>query len=81
MYGSHTEKLVPLIVCDLNTGAIAVESIQGAKAENVFIGLQRLQFRFGTQIVQAYTDKGSQLSQMLGKKNEYKTEWHYKDIQ
>ena len=48
-----------------------MESMQGAKAENVLLRLQRLQFRFGTQIVQAYTDKGSQLGQMLGKKNEF----------
>ena len=71
MYGSHTGKIVPLIICDLNTVAIAVESMLGVKAEHVYLGLQRLQFRFGTEVIQAYTDKGSQLGKMLGKKNEY----------
>ena len=59
--GSLTGKLTPLIICDLNSGAVAMESMQGCKAENVFLALQRLQFCFGSQIVQAYMDKGSQL--------------------
>ena len=71
LYGSHSGKLVPLIVCDLSTGAIAIENMQGNKAENVFLGLQRLQFQFRTQIIQAYTDKGSQLGQMLGYRNDF----------
>ena len=31
LYGNHTGKIVPLIVCDLNTGALAVESMQRGK--------------------------------------------------
>ena len=46
-----------------------VKSMLGAKAENVYIRLQRLQFRFGTEVIQADTDKGSQLGKILGKKN------------
>ena len=51
-----------------------MESMQGCKAENVFLALQRLQFRFASQIVQAYTDKGSQLGKMLGNKSNYWSE-------
>ena len=61
VYGSHTTKLTPLIICDLNTRAVEVENMQGLKAESIYLGLMRLQFRYGTQIIQAYTDKGSQL--------------------
>ena len=72
--GSNTGKLTPLIVCDLNTGAVAMESMVGCKAENVFMALKRLQFRFGTEIVQAYTDKGSQLGKILGETSDYWSE-------
>ena len=61
MYGSNSGKLVPLIICDLNTGTIAMDSMQGYKRDNVFLALQRLQFWFGTQIIQAYTGKGLQM--------------------
>ena len=64
-------KLIPLIVYNLNTGAVAMESMVGCKAENVFMALQRLQFRFGTEIVQAFTDKGSQLGKILGDTKDY----------
>ena len=43
----------------------------GVRAEHVYLGLQRLQFRYGTEVIQAYTDKGSQLGKMLGKRNDY----------
>ena len=74
MQGSHTGKLTPLIICDLNTGAVAKKSMQGCKVENVFLALQRLQFRFASQIVQAYTNKGAQLGKMLGNKSDYWSE-------
>ena len=48
-----------------------MESMVGCKAENVFMALQRLQFRFGTEIVQAFTDKGSQLGKILGDTSYY----------
>ena len=69
--GSGTDKLTPLIMCDLNTGIVAMESMVGCKAENVFLALQRLQFRFSTEIVQAFTDKGSQRGKILGKTKNY----------
>ena len=48
-----------------------MESMQGCKAKNDFLALQRLQFRFASHIVQAYTDKGSQLGKMLGSRSDY----------
>ena len=45
--------------------------LQMLLAENMFLGLQRVQFRFGTQIIKAYTDKGLQLGQILEKINDF----------
>ena len=39
--------------------------MQGLKAESIYLGLMRLQFCYGTQIIQAYTDKGSQLGRNI----------------
>ena len=39
--------------------------MQGLKAESIYLGLMRLQFRYGTQIIQTYTDKGSQLGRNI----------------
>merc|ERR1711895_340457 len=71
--GSATGKLTPLIVFDLNTGAVAMETMVGCKAENVFMALQRLQFCFGTEIVQAYTDK-KKIGKILGETSDYWSE-------
>ena len=71
MTGSHSGKLSPLIICDLNNGAVAVQSMMGVRAEHVYLALQRLQYRYGTEIVQGFTDKGSQLGRTLGKRSDY----------
>ena len=42
MTGSHSGKLSPLNICDLNTSDVAVESMVGVKAEHVYLALQRL---------------------------------------
>ena len=52
MTGSHSGKLAPLNLCNLNTGAIAVESMVGVRAEHIYLALQRLQFRYGTEVIQ-----------------------------
>ena len=43
--------------------------MMGIRAEHVFSALQRLQYRFGTEIVMGFTDAGSQLGRTLGKKS------------
>ena len=69
MTGSHSGKVTPLIICDLNTGAVSVQHMMGIRAEHVFLALQRLQYIFGTEIVMGFTDAGSQLGRILGKKS------------
>ena len=71
MTGSHSGKLSPLIICDLNNGAVAVESMMGVRAEHVYLALQRLQYRYGTEIIQGFTNKGSQPGRTLGKRSNY----------
>ena len=39
--------------------------MQGLKAESIYLGLMSLQFCYGTQIIQAYTDKGLQLGRNI----------------
>ena len=46
MTGSHSGKISPLIICDLNNGAVSVEHMTGDRAEHVFLTLQRLQYRW-----------------------------------
>ena len=45
--------------------------MMGVRAEHVYLALQRLQYRFGTEIIMGYTDKGSQLGKTLGKKSDF----------
>ena len=71
MTGSHSGKMSPLIICDLNNGAVSVEPIMGVRAEHVYFALQRLQYRYGTEIIMGFTDRGSQLRKTLGKKSDF----------
>ena len=68
MTGSHSGKITPLIVCDLNTGAVTIQHMLGVRAEHVYTALQCLQYRFGTEVIMAFTDAGSQLGKSLGEK-------------
>ena len=51
MTGSHSGKMTPLIICDLNTGAVCVQHMLGVRAEHIFMALQCLQYRYGLQEV------------------------------
>merc|ERR1711867_321677 len=51
-----------------------MELMVGCRAGNVFLALQRLQFRFSKEIEQAFTDKGSQLGKILGDTKNYWSE-------
>ena len=71
MTGSHTGKMTPLIICDLNTGAVCVQHMLGVRAEHIFMALQCLQFRYGTEVIMAFTDAGSQLGKSFGEKCDF----------
>ena len=43
----------------------------GVRAEHVYLALQHLNYRYGTEIIQGFTDKGSQLGRTLGKRSDY----------
>ena len=36
MTGSHTGKITPLIVCDLNTVAVTIQHMLGVKSEHIY---------------------------------------------
>ena len=70
--GAHTMKVYPMIMADINTGAICFEILNQLEAKDVFLALSRVEFRFNTRIVQILSDKGSQLKHhLLGEKKEY----------
>ena len=45
--------------------------MMGVRAEHVYLALQRLQYRYGTEIIMGFTDRGSQLGRTLGKRSDY----------
>ena len=54
-------KVYPLICADINTGAIAFELLMRMEAKDIFLGLTRLEARLNTEIIQIFSDKGSNL--------------------
>ena len=73
VYGSNTIKVYPLIIADINTGAICFELLEKLEAREVFLALSRVEYRFSISIVQILSDDGSQLqAHLLGdRKNFY----------
>ena len=70
--GAHTIKVYPLIIADINTGAICFELLNRLEAKDVFLALSRVEFRFNTRITQVLSDKGSQLKHhLLGDRKEF----------
>ena len=45
--------------------------MMGVRAEHVYLALQRLQYRYGTEIIQGFTDKESQIGRTLGKRSDF----------
>ena len=66
--GSTFTKLIfPLIITDINLGAVEVCLMMNNKTKNIFLSLMRLQDRYSTQVTQVFSDKGSNLlSKNLG---------------
>ena len=68
-YGSNTQKVYPLIVVDIDNASTHFEIMTGMEAKDVYLALNRVQYRFNTRIIQVYSDGGSQLSStLLGEK-------------
>ena len=60
--GSSFSKLVhPLIIVDINLGAVEMELMLNNKTKNIFFALMKLQDRYHTKITQIFSDKGSNL--------------------
>ena len=57
-----------MILC-LSSGASHIELLEGLEAKDVYLALTRLELRFGTKIIQMFSDSGTQLSpSLLGEK-------------
>ena len=63
-------KIFPLIVQDINTGVICFEMMTGLSSKDIFLALQRIQFKYSTNITQIFTDAGTQM-EGLGKETDY----------
>ena len=63
-------KIFPLIVQDINTGVIFFEMMTGLSSKDIFLALQRIQFKYCTNITQIFTDAGTQM-EGLGKETDY----------
>ena len=69
---SQRTKVYPLIVMDINNGAIIFEILKSLEAKEIFWALCRIEWRLGSQITQIFSDAGSQLtSQILGKRTDF----------
>ena len=70
--GANSTKVYPLIVADINTGAICFEILNQLEAKDVFLALSRIEFRNSVSIVQIMSDGGSQLQHhLLGDKKDF----------
>ena len=68
----QSKKVYPLILVDINTGAVTFELLDSMECREVYLALLRVQWKYSTEIVQLFTDKGSQLSEhLLGQKVDF----------
>ena len=64
----HAED-IPLIMVDIDNGATHFELMASLEAKEVYLALNRLQYKYNTKIKQVYSDGGTQLTcSLLGKK-------------
>ena len=69
---SQSDRIYPLVMVCLASGATHVEIMLGLEAKDVYLALMRTQYRFNAQIIQIFTDGGSQLSaNILGEKRNF----------
>ena len=72
--GVHYQRIYPLIMCCINSGAVHIESMSGLEARDVYLAILRVQYRYNIRIVQIFSDKGSQLSSaILGRRCDFYT--------
>ena len=71
-HGSSTQKMYPLIMVDIDNGATHFELMTSLEAKEVYLALNRLQYRYNTKVKQVYSDWGTQLTcSLLGKKSNF----------
>ena len=71
-HGSSTQKMYPLIMVDIDNGATHFESMTSLEAKEVYLALNRLQYRYNTKVNQVYSDGGTKLTcSLLGKKSNF----------
>ena len=59
------------MVC-ISSGATHVENMLGLEAKDVYLAIMRVQYRYNTQVIQIFSDGGSQLSgNILGEKRNF----------
>ena len=61
-HGSSTQKMYPLIMVDIDNGATHFELMTSLEAKEVYLALNRLQYRYNTKVMQVYSDGGTQLT-------------------
>ena len=68
----QTQKVYPLILACLETGGLHVETMEEMEAKYVYLSILRLQYRYNTNVLQLFSDGGSQLNaKLLGQKRSY----------
>ena len=66
---TQSKKVYPLILACLETGGLHVETMEGMEAKDVYLSILRLQYRYNTNVLQLFSDGGSQLNaKLLGKR-------------
>ena len=60
--GSRTKNVYPLVMVCLNSGASHMEPLEGMEARDIYIALSRQETRFNINMIQIYSDSGTQLA-------------------
>ena len=69
---SQSARIYPLVVVCISSGATHVENMLGLEAKDVYLAIMRIQYRYNTQVIQIFSDGGSQLSErILGEKRNF----------
>ena len=69
---AQTQKIYPLIIACLQTGATHVELMAGLEARDIYLSILRLQYKYNTVVTQIFSDGGSNLkAKLLGAKKSF----------
>jgi hypothetical protein len=53
--GMHSQRIYPLILCCINSGAVHMESMSGLEAGDVYLAILRVQYRYNIRITQIFS--------------------------